>query len=432
MSLLKIASVACIALTLGACQSLFQPSYKAPLETLRDTAETIKPGCTAADCPLVNIDTVRFPGEPQLDGIIEKRLLQMTRTEKNAPVAPTLAAYREQFLASAGPRNSSYLQAKVREQHDGLVIIEVSSYLDTGGAHGTPGRGFINYSRQQHKVLNLSDMLMPGQEEAFWKAEAAERLAAGVPPYGRMAGIILSGPDVAQVFDIGAELAQHRGAERTGQQLAKIAARCMAGKTLAGQGATKEIVPDYYSVKEAIFPFAKFQGVDPILGPEMRSTGEVMGVGRTFAEAFGRAEEAANIKAPMPGKAFLSVRDPDKQRLLPVARELVERGYTLVATEGTAQFLRGQDIACDRVNKVIEGRPHIVDLIKNGEICYIVNTTEGKQAIADSFSIRREALQHRVTYSTTIPGARALIRGTDTRDNPRVWSLQELHKELHG
>ena len=217
-----------------------------------------------------------------------------------------------------------------------------------------------------------------------------------------------------------------------GVPLAKIAARCMAGKSLAEQGATREVVPDYYSVKEAIFPFAKFQNVDPILGPEMRSTGEVMGVGRTFAEAFGRAEEAASIKAPRPGKAFLSVRDPDKQRLLPVARELVERGYTLVATEGTARFLREQDIACDRVNKVIEGRPHIVDLIKNGEICYIVNTTEGKQAISDSFSIRREALQHRVTYSTTIPGARALIRSTDTRDNPRVWSLQELHKELHG
>ena len=170
MSLLKIASVACIALTLGACQSLFQPSYKAPLETLRDTAETIKPGCTAADCPLVNIDTVRFPGEPQLDGIIEKRLLQMTRTSPDAPVAPTLAAYRDEFLRTAPPRNSSYLQAKVREQHDGLVIIEFASYLDTGGAHGTPGRGFVNYSRQQHKVLTLSDMLLPGQEEAFWKA----------------------------------------------------------------------------------------------------------------------------------------------------------------------------------------------------------------------------------------------------------------------
>ena len=217
-----------------------------------------------------------------------------------------------------------------------------------------------------------------------------------------------------------------------GVPLAKIAARCMAGRTLADQDATEEVVPSYYSVKEAIFPFAKFQNFDPILGPEMRSTGEVMGVGRTFAEAFGRAEEAANIKALVPGKTFLSVRDPDKKRLLPVAVDLVERGFTLVATEGTARFLRDNGIACERINKVIEGRPHIVDLIKNGEICYIVNTTEGKQAIADSFSIRREALQHRVTYSTTIPGARALIRATDTRGDARVWSLQELHEELHG
>ena len=170
MSLFKTFCVAAIALTLGACQSLFQPNYRAPLETTRDASEQLQPGCASADCPLVNIDTLRFPAEPALDGIIEKRLLQMTRTTPDAPVAPTLAAYREQFLRSAAPRNSSYLQAKVREQHDGLVIIELSSYLDTGGAHGTPGRGFINYSRQQHKVLTLSDMLLPGQEEAFWKA----------------------------------------------------------------------------------------------------------------------------------------------------------------------------------------------------------------------------------------------------------------------
>ncbi|WP_417695760.1 DUF3298 domain-containing protein [Pseudomonas sp.] len=170
MSLFKTLCVAAIALTLGACQSLFQPNYRAPLETTRDASEQLQPGCASADCPLVNIDTLRFPAEPALDGIIEKRLLQMTRTTPDAPVASTLAAYREQFLRSAAPRNSSYLQAKVREQHDGLVIIELSSYLDTGGAHGTPGRGFINYSRQQHKVLTLSDMLLPGQEEAFWKA----------------------------------------------------------------------------------------------------------------------------------------------------------------------------------------------------------------------------------------------------------------------
>ena len=219
----------------------------------------------------------------------------------------------------------------------------------------------------------------------------------------------------------------------TGMPLAKIAARCMVGRTLASQGAFKEIVPDYYSVKEAIFPFAKFQGVDPILGPEMRSTGEVMGVGRSFGAAMARAHEAGGIKAlPATGKVFISVRDPDKQRVLPVAQDLIARGYTLVATHGTAAFLRGQDVACEAINKVTEGRPHIVDLIKNGEIVYIVNTTEGRQAISDSFSIRREALQHRVTYSTTVSGARALVHSIDYRGTGPVWSLQELHAELGG
>jgi len=183
-------------------------------------------------------------------------------------------------------------------------------------------------------------------------------------------------------------------------------------------------------VKEAIFPFLKFQNVDPILGPEMRSTGEVMGVGRNFGAAFARAHEAANIAAPATGKAFLSVREGDKARLLPVARELLKRGFNLVATSGTCAFLLEHGIDCARINKVLEGRPHIVDLIKNGEIVFIVNTTEGKQAIADSFSIRREALQQRITYSTTIAGARALLHSLDFRGNGDVHSLQELHREL--
>ena len=218
----------------------------------------------------------------------------------------------------------------------------------------------------------------------------------------------------------------------TGMPLAKIAARCMAGSSLAGQGATTEIVPDYYSVKEAIFPFAKFQGVDPILGPEMRSTGEVMGVGRSFGAAMARAQEAGGIKAPQPGKAFVSVRDPDKKRVLPVAQALVERGFSIVATRGTAAWLQEHGVECEVVNKVAEGRPHIVDSIKNGEISYIVNTTEGRAAISDSFSIRREALQQRVTYSTTIAGAKALVHSLEYRGTGPVWSLQELHAELQS
>ena len=215
-----------------------------------------------------------------------------------------------------------------------------------------------------------------------------------------------------------------------GVPLAKIAARVMAGRTLASLGATKEVIPEYYSVKEAIFPFLKFQNVDPILGPEMRSTGEVMGVGRSFGAAFARGHEAAGIKPPKVGKVFLSVRDSDKERLLHVAKEVVARGFNLVATSGTASYLAEHGVICERINKVLEGRPHIVDLIKNGEIVYIVNTTDGKQAIADSFSIRREALQHRVTYSTTVAGARALVHSLDFRSDGDVHSLQELHKEL--
>jgi carbamoyl-phosphate synthase large subunit len=216
----------------------------------------------------------------------------------------------------------------------------------------------------------------------------------------------------------------------TGVPLAKIAARCMVGRSLASQGATREVVPHYWSVKEAIFPFLKFQNVDPILGPEMRSTGEVMGAGASFGEAFAKAHEAASIKAPPTGKAFLSVRESDKLRLVPVAQELVRRGFSLVATSGTCEFLGRHGVPCGRINKVLEGRPHIVDLIKNGEIQFIVNTTEGKAAIADSFSIRREALQNRITYSTTVSGARALVHSLDFRGSPRVTSLQELHASL--
>jgi len=162
----------------------------------------------------------------------------------------------------------------------------------------------------------------------------------------------------------------------------------------------------------------------------MRSTGEVMGVGRNFGAAMARAQEAGGIRAPQPGKAFVSVRDPDKRRVLPVVQGLIERGFSIVATRGTAAWLQERGVDCAVVNKVAEGRPHIVDSIKNGEIAYIVNTTEGRAAIADSFSIRREALQQRVTYSTTVAGAKALVHSLEYRGTGPVWSLQELHEEL--
>jgi len=217
----------------------------------------------------------------------------------------------------------------------------------------------------------------------------------------------------------------------TGVPLASIAAKVMAGKSLREQGYLKEIIPNYFSIKEAVLPFMKFPGVDPILGPEMRSTGEVMGVGWSFGEARAKAMKAASYGLPKVGKAFLSVRDADKEVLLPIARELIDRGFKLVATSGTCDFLLRNAVACEAVNKVQEGRPHVVDLIKNGEINFIVNTTEGRQAIADSFSIRREALQHKVSYSTTIAGGEATLRALEFKEDYSVQSLQQLHSGLN-
>ncbi len=212
-----------------------------------------------------------------------------------------------------------------------------------------------------------------------------------------------------------------------GLPLAMIAARCMAGISLDKQGITEIKIPEFYSVKEPVYPFGKFQGVDPILGPEMRSTGEVMGIGDTYGAACAKAMLGANHRLPVTGLAFLSVRDADKEKLVVVAEELLERGYTLVATAGTCEFLRGKNIDCAYINKVTEGRPHIVDMIKNGEISYIINTTEGRHAIADSFSIRREALQHAISYSTTVAGAEAVLSALDYEKITDVRSLQELH-----
>ncbi|MBU3069291.1 carbamoyl-phosphate synthase large subunit [Aestuariicella sp. G3-2] len=217
-----------------------------------------------------------------------------------------------------------------------------------------------------------------------------------------------------------------------GVSLAKVAARVQAGKSLAEQGFTTEIVPNYYSVKEAVFPFNKFPAVDPILGPEMKSTGEVMGVGDTFAEAYAKAQLGAGDEIPTEGRVFISVRDCDKDELLPVAKDLVELGFSLVATRGTAKFLAGHGINVDVVNKVIEGRPHIVDMIKNDEISMVFNTTEGKQAIKDSASIRRSAENHRVYYTTTIAGAAAVCMALRFGQQQQVRSLQELHGRIAG
>ena len=215
-----------------------------------------------------------------------------------------------------------------------------------------------------------------------------------------------------------------------GRPLAKIAARCMVGRTLDEQGVVGEIIPDYYFVKEAVFPFVKFPGVDTVLGPEMKSTGEVMGVGKTFSEAYGKAIEGGSSE-PLPtgGKAFLSVREADKQRIRLVAKDLAELGFELFATQGTCDAIVAAGVPCTRVNKVMEGRPHVVDMIKNDEFSLIINTTEGKQAIIDSASIRRAALQHKVAYTTTMSGGEAIVMAMQHKGEPTVISLQELHRK---
>ncbi|MFP5382997.1 MAG: carbamoyl-phosphate synthase large subunit, partial [Gammaproteobacteria bacterium] len=215
-----------------------------------------------------------------------------------------------------------------------------------------------------------------------------------------------------------------------GESLAKVAARCMAGSSLVDQKFTKEIVPPYFCVKEAVFPFAKFPGVDPILSPEMKSTGEVMGVGATFGEAFGKATIAAGERLPKAGLCFVSVRDADKKAVVAVAGDLVQLGFQLIATRGTAKVLADAGLKVETVNKVMEGRPHVVDMLKNGEIALIVNTTEGKQSTADSFTIRRTALQKKVFYTTTLAAASALVEALRNSDAVEVRRLQSLHQIL--
>ncbi|WP_295541110.1 carbamoyl-phosphate synthase large subunit [uncultured Thiohalocapsa sp.] len=212
-----------------------------------------------------------------------------------------------------------------------------------------------------------------------------------------------------------------------GVPLAKVGARCMAGRSLAEQGLRLDVAPPRYFVKEAVFPFVKFPGVDTVLGPEMKSTGEVMGIGNSFAEAFGKAVEGAGQSLPRRGNAMLSVRAADRERLVAVAQALHALGYTLYGTHGTARAVREAGMACIGVNKVKEGRPHIVDMIKNDEIVFIVNTTEGAQAIADSAEIRRAALQHKVTYTTTIAGAEATCMALRQGDLLSVSPLQALY-----
>ena len=205
----------------------------------------------------------------------------------------------------------------------------------------------------------------------------------------------------------------------------------MVGQTLAQQGIAKEVTPPYFSVKEAVFPFVKFPGVDTILGPEMKSTGEVMGVGKTFGEAFVKSQLGAGTRLPVGGRVFLTVKNADKPRAVEVARALQSQGFELVATKGTAAAITSAGLPCKVVNKVTEGRPHVVDMIKNDEIVMVINTVEERRnAIADSRQIRTSALAARVTTFTTIAGAEAAVEGMKYLQQLSVSSLQELHQQL--
>ncbi|MGE3927327.1 MAG: carbamoyl-phosphate synthase large subunit [Lautropia sp.] len=217
----------------------------------------------------------------------------------------------------------------------------------------------------------------------------------------------------------------------TGIALAKVAARCMVGRSLADQGVTEEITPPYFSVKEAVFPFVKFQGVDTILGPEMKSTGEVMGVGYSFGEAFVKSQLGAGTRLPQSGTVFISVKHMDRPKAVKVARTLHELGFRLTATKGTAAAIAAEGLPVEPVNKVQEGRPHIVDRLKNGDISLVVNSVEERRgAIQDSRAIRTTALAQRVTFYTTIAGARAAAEGMGTLQSQQVYSLQSLHASL--
>ncbi len=225
-------------------------------------------------------------------------------------------------------------------------------------------------------------------------------------------------------------------AKATGVPMAKIAARCMLGQSLAEQGYTKECVPNFYAVKIPVFPFAKFPGVDPLLGPEMRSTGEVMGIGESFGEAYAKGQLGAGQCLPQPGTAFISVRQADKPQVVPVVKQLIELGFSVVATKGTAAVIKEAGLSCEVVFKITEGRPHIVDKIKNGDINFIINTTEGKQANRDadairrSYGIRKSAIMHEVWYTTTLAGGRAACLAMQANSAGVVLSLQERHQAI--
>ncbi len=300
-----------------------------------------------------------------------------------------------------------------------VLIGGIMEHIEQAGVHsGDSGCSLPPFS--------LSD---EAQQEMV---EAVNKLAKGLKVVGLMNTQFAIQNNVVYLLEVNPRASRTVPfvSKAIGLPLAKVAARAMVGETLAEQGVLSQRVPGYFSVKESVFPFIKFPGADPILGPEMKSTGEVMGIGRSFGEAYAKAQLASGVLLPRRGVALLSVRDRDKTASIELAKILEARGFDIVATHGSARNLAQAGVPCRRVNKVREGRPHIVDMIKNGEISLIVNTTEGKQAIQESESIRAEAVRKKVTYYTTLGAAIATCRALDHLDNIDVNRLQDLHGEV--
>jgi carbamoyl-phosphate synthase large subunit len=270
-----------------------------------------------------------------------------------------------------------------------------------------------------------------GEEVQKTMIEQVIKLAKGLEVVGLMNTQFAIQNDIVYLLEVNPRASRTIPfvSKSIGIPLAKIGARVMIGESLEAQGYVNQRVPSYFSVKESVFPFIKFAGADPILGPEMKSTGEVMGIGRTFGETYAKAQLASGVVLPRQGAALLSVRDRDKDGAVELAQILVDRGFDIVATHGTAQAMAKAGVSCRRANKVREGRPHIVDMIKNNEISLIVNTTEGKQAIQESLSIRAAAVRQNVTYYTTLGAAVATCIALEHLDDSDVNRLQDLHRE---
>ncbi len=347
-----------------------------------------------------------------------------------------------------------YMREAVKVSHDSPVLLDrflndaIECDVDCirdGGVNGSDGATFIGGVMEHIEQAGVhsgdSACSLPPYSLSAETVTEIKRQTAAMAKALNVVGLMnvqfaiqnRDGKDVIFVLEVNPRASRTVPfvSKATGIQLAKVAARCMVGQTLVSQGITHEVTPPYFSVKEAVFPFVKFPGVDTILGPEMKSTGEVMGVGKTFGEAFVKSQMGAGTKLPRAGKVFISVKNNDKPRAIDVARALAAMGFVLLATKGTAAAINASGVPCAVVNKVTEGRPHIVDMIKNNEIALVINTVEERRnAIADSRHIRTSALLARVTTFTTIAGAEAAVQGMPHMDSLDVISIQEMHAQL--